>query len=203
MKKRLIGFIGLVFTFGVAASAQPLLPKNQTSLHRFAVNNVDSSKSHQNTNLVVDRSTVIARSANPTLSAAGEQSTVHLEVSLSRRQVTVYDGETQVKTYPIAIGRAGHETPTGTFEIKQMRQNPAWIHPVTDRRLEGGIPENPLGTRWIGFWTDGRNWIGFHGTNSPASIGQAASHGCLRMHNKDVEELFEQVAIGTLVTVVE
>ncbi len=125
-----------------------------------------------------------------------------LEISLSRRKVTLYRENTAIKSYPVAIGRAGWETPTGNFQVKQMLQNPKWINPLTDEAIPGGDPENPLGRYWIGFWTNGKNWIGLHGTPTPGSVGRAASHGCVRMYNKDIEELFPQVSVGTPVTVV-
>jgi lipoprotein-anchoring transpeptidase ErfK/SrfK len=127
---------------------------------------------------------------------------IRLEISLSRRQVTLYYENTPFKSYPIAIGRKGWETPTGNFQVMQMLENPRWINPLTNEAIPGGDPENPLGHYWIGFWTDGKDWIGFHGTPNPESVGKAASHGCIRMHNKDVEELFHQVSPGTPVTVV-
>ncbi len=124
-----------------------------------------------------------------------------LEINLSRRQVTVYMGTTPVKSYPIAVGRRGWETPTGNFRVAQMLKNPTWIHPFTRQPIKGGHPQNPLGKYWIGFWTDGKNWIGFHGTPNPETVGKAASHGCVRMYNKDIEELFSYVSLGTIVTV--
>ena len=127
---------------------------------------------------------------------------IRLKISLSRRQVTLYRENTPIKSYPIAVGRKGWETPTGNFEVTQMIQNPKWINPITGKAIPGGDPENPLGRYWIGFWTNGRDWIGFHGTPNPESVGRPASHGCIRMYNKDVEELFSQVSVGTPVTVV-
>jgi len=125
-----------------------------------------------------------------------------LEISLSRRKVTLYRENTPIKSYPVAVGRAGWETPKGNFQVMQMLQNPKWINPLTDEAIPGGDPENPLGRYWIGFWTNGKNWIGLHGTPTPSSVGRAASHGCVRMYNKDIEELFAQVSVGTPVTVV-
>ncbi|MBW4648473.1 MAG: L,D-transpeptidase [Kastovskya adunca ATA6-11-RM4] len=130
-----------------------------------------------------------------------KQST-RLELSLSRRQVTLYQGTTPIKSYPVAVGRPGWETPTGNFQVRQMLRNPTWIHPWTDKAIPGGDPKNPLGRYWIGFWTDGNNWIGFHGTPNPETVGTAASHGCVRMYNKDIEELFNQVDMETVVTVI-
>lgn len=126
---------------------------------------------------------------------------VHLEIHLSRYEVVLYKGKTEAKRYPIAIGRQGWETPMGTFQIMDMRYNPIWINPFTDEAIPGGSPANPLGHYWIGFWTNGKNWIGFHGTPNPETVGRSASHGCVRMHNEDVEELFHQVSLGTPVIV--
>jgi lipoprotein-anchoring transpeptidase ErfK/SrfK len=148
----------------------------------------------------LDRPT--ASIGNPSTPRSLNTQETSLEISLSRREVTLYHGSSAVKRYPIGIGRAGWETPLGTFEVQQMREDPVWIHPFTDERIPSGDDRNPLGTRWIGFWTDGRLWVGFHGTSDPSSVGTAASHGCIRMHNADVEELFAQVEIGTPVTVV-
>ena len=125
-----------------------------------------------------------------------------LEISVGRRQVTLYRENIPIKSYPVAVGRSGWETPTGNFQVMQMLQNPKWINPLTDEAIPGGDPENPLGRYWIGFWTNGKNWIGLHGTPTPGSVGRAASHGCVRMYNKDIEELFAQVSVGTPVTVV-
>jgi lipoprotein-anchoring transpeptidase ErfK/SrfK len=134
-------------------------------------------------------------------STASAYAGTHLVIRLSRRQVSLYEGSLKVKTYPIAIGRAGWETPTGQFQVMDMRHNPTWINPQTDQVIPGGTPGNPLGSYWIGFWTDGRDWIGFHGTPDSNSVGTATSHGCLRMYNRDVEELFHQVSNGTPVIV--
>jgi lipoprotein-anchoring transpeptidase ErfK/SrfK len=124
-----------------------------------------------------------------------------LEISLRQRQVSLYQANVRVRTYPIAVGKAGWETPTGTFKVLHTLENPTWINPITDRKILGGDPKNPLGAYWIAFWTDGRNWVGFHGTPDAKSVGQAASHGCLRMRNEDIQELFYQVSLGMPVIV--
>lgn len=139
---------------------------------------------------------------NPNVSPLSNPQLTRLEISLSRRQVTLYQENKAIKSYPVAVGRRGWETPRGNFQIIQMLQNPTWIHPLTGETVPGGSPKNPLGRYWIGFWTDGRDWIGFHGTPNPNSVGKAASHGCIRMYNQDIEELFRQVSVGTQVMVV-
>lgn len=124
-----------------------------------------------------------------------------LVIKLSDRRVYLYRSEQLQASYPIAVGKAGWETPKGNFKVIQMQRNPAWQHPWNGTIIPSG-PNNPLGARWIGFWTDGKNFIGFHGTPNENLIGQAVSHGCIRMRNKDVLALYAQVNVGTPVTVV-
>lgn len=124
-----------------------------------------------------------------------------MELSLSRRQVTLLRLGKPFKTYPVAVGRPGWETPKGQYKVRTMIKNPAWINPFTGEIIPGGDPDNPLGNRWIGFWTDGRNEIEFHGTPSRGSIGQAASHGCVRMYEEHIEEIFKLIPLETPVIV--
>ncbi|MGB3189947.1 MAG: L,D-transpeptidase [Limnoraphis sp.] len=125
---------------------------------------------------------------------------LQLIIRLSDRRVYVYRQDQLLTSYPIAVGRDGWETPTGQYQVIQKIQEPAWEHPFTGEIIPPG-PDNPLGMRWIGFWTDGTNYIGFHGTPNEDTVGQAASHGCIRMLNQDVQLLFEKVTIGTPVIV--
>lgn len=123
-----------------------------------------------------------------------------LVLRLSDRRVDYYQGETLMVSYPVAVGRAGWETPTGKFQVQQLVVNPVWQHPFTGAIVPPG-PENPLGARWIGFWSDGENFIGFHGTPDERLIGQAVSHGCVRMRDRDIIALFDLVSVGTAVMV--
>jgi lipoprotein-anchoring transpeptidase ErfK/SrfK len=125
-----------------------------------------------------------------------------LVVDLSDRRSYVYRSERLIASYPVAIGKEGWQTPRGSFKVLQMRKNPIWRHPLTGEIVRSGA-KNPLGSRWIGFWSDGRSQIGFHGTNDEQLVGQAVSHGCLRMENQDVEKIYSQVAVGTPVIVRE
>jgi lipoprotein-anchoring transpeptidase ErfK/SrfK len=120
-------------------------------------------------------------------------------VKLNPRQVRLYRYGELIQTYPAAIGMDDWQTPTGEFVVEDMRRHPVWQHPITKEDITG--PENPLGSRWIGFWQDERHHIGLHGTNQEGLIGQAVSHGCVRMREADIQALFEQVSIGTPVTV--
>ncbi len=123
-----------------------------------------------------------------------------LIIKLSDRRVYIYQSDRFVTSYPIAIGKPGWETPLGHFQVMQMLKYPSWQHPWQGTIIPPG-KDNPLGDRWIAFWSDGKNFIGFHGTPNENSVGTPASHGCIRMKNNDVRDLFDQVSVGTPVVV--
>lgn len=125
---------------------------------------------------------------------------VRLEVSLSRRRVFVYRDGVLVTDYPIAIGKKGWETPIGKWKIYSKIENPGWTSFLSGRKVAPG-KNNPMGSRWIGYYKDSRGEIGFHGTTNTKSVGLPVSHGCNRMLEKDVRQLFPQVKIGDEVRV--
>ena len=135
-----------------------------------------------------------------TTTATATKPDARLVLDLGDRQVYVYRDQKLVVNYPVAIGQAGWETPSGSFHVLEMQRDPKWQHPITGEIVPAG-PENPLGKRWIGFLYEGRTHIGFHGTNQEDLIGQAVSHGCVRMRNRDVIALYEQISLGTPVEV--
>ncbi len=142
-------------------------------------------------------------STSPTPAAVPQapvEEPIRLVVLRGKRQVTVYRGKTVVAKYPLAVGKKGWETPIGEFKVLTKEKNPIFKSFKTGAIIEPG-PDNPLGVRWIGIWTDGKTQLGFHGTDQPELIGKAVSHGCLRMHNKDVTALYEYVQMGTVVVV--
>lgn len=128
------------------------------------------------------------------------ENNLRVVIKLNQRRVYLYQNQQLKTSYPIAVGREGWETPVGEYQVIEMISQPAWEHPFTGEIIPPG-PDNPLGERWIGFWTDGKNYIGFHGTPNTETVGQAASHGCIRMFNQDVLALFQKVKIGTPVIV--
>ncbi len=132
--------------------------------------------------------------------AEPQSTAMRLVLRLSDRRVYLYRGDDVEVSYPVAVGKAGWETPVGSYEVMAMIEDPSWENPFTGAVIPAG-PDNPLGDRWIGFWTDGSNFIGFHGTPNEGSVGRAASHGCVRMYNRDINELFTVVAMGTPVIV--
>ncbi len=125
---------------------------------------------------------------------------VYLIVKRSQHRVYVYQGKQVIASYPVAVGKIGWETPLGNFRVFNMEENPIFKNFRTGKIIPPGS-ENPLGVRWIGFWTDGKTQRGFHGTDEDELIGQSVSHSCIRMHNKDVIALYNQVKIGTIVIV--
>src|SRR3954453_13752976 len=110
-------------------------------------------------------------------------------VSIPDRKLAVLEDDRVVKIYQTAVGAAVSPSPEGSFTIVNHIIDPTWY---TKGRVVGPGKANPLGTRWLGLSTKG---YGIHGTNVPSSIGRNASHGCIRMRNHDVEELFEIVAV--------
>jgi lipoprotein-anchoring transpeptidase ErfK/SrfK len=114
-------------------------------------------------------------------------------------KLTFYKDLKPVKTYGIAVGQVGLETPAGLYHVQNKAINPAWHVPNSDWAgklagtiIPGGTPQNPLKARWMGIF-DG---AGIHGTDATGSIGSAASHGCIRMLIPDVIELYDQVDVG-------
>jgi L,D-transpeptidase ErfK/SrfK len=128
------------------------------------------------------------------------QPNVRLVLKLSDRRVSVFEDDKVKASYPVAVGKSGWETPKGKFQVSRLERNPSWQSPWTNKISPPG-DNNPIGSRWIGFWSNGKDEIGFHGTPNEGSIGQAASHGCVRMLNRDVKALFELVKLGTQVEV--
>ncbi|MBU9724085.1 MULTISPECIES: L,D-transpeptidase [Bacillaceae] len=105
------------------------------------------------------------------------------------------------QVFDVATGKINSLTPEGEYNIVVKAVEPYY----RKKDIEGGSPDNPLGSRWIGFDaedTDGRIY-GVHGTNNPSSVGEYVTSGCVRMKNEDVEILFEEVPLGTKILVTE
>lgn len=134
------------------------------------------------------------------LPLAPKPKATHVVLRLGEKRVYVYGGETVLDSYPVAIGAPATPTPVGEYQIFQMIVDPVWQSPWTGEIHEPG-PHSALGLRWIGFLTLDNGIIGFHGTPTVSSIGQAASNGCVRMRNEDVVALFDQVQMGMTVVV--
>ena len=111
-------------------------------------------------------------------------------VSIPDRKLALLDSGKVVKIYQTAVGAPKSPSPTGSFKVIRLAVDPVWS---AHGKAVGPGKSNPVGTRWIGLSIKG---YGIHGTNVPSSIGKNASHGCIRMRNRDVEELYTMVAVG-------
>jgi len=131
--------------------------------------------------------------------AAEEKSDQFIIINKAINQLAFYDGGKLVKTFHVSTGKQQTYTPEGTFQIVNKIKN----RPYYTRNIPGGDPRNPLGDRWLGL--DARGTRGdtyaIHGNSNPSTIGKYVSLGCVRMHNKDVRWLFDQVKVGTTVVI--
>jgi lipoprotein-anchoring transpeptidase ErfK/SrfK len=121
-----------------------------------------------------------------------------LVVDISERRLYVMSGDDVVRTFPVAVGEEGYDTPSGSFTIRRMIWNPSWTPPASawarDKKYEApGSPGNPMG-RVKMFFREPDYYI--HGTGLASSLGNARSHGCLRMRNIDAVELARIVMIN-------
>jgi len=116
-------------------------------------------------------------------------------ISIPDRRLALLEDGKLVKSYPIAVGARVSPSPDGEFSVINHAVRPTYRH--GGKEILPG-KDNPLGTRWIGLSLKG---YGIHGTNVPSSIGKAASHGCFRMGQADVEDLYSRVQVGDTVTV--
>lgn len=157
-----------------------------------------------------------ATTATPPLSPPSAPEALELRLDRRRRLLLLLAHGRLLRRFPVAVGRPGWETPVGHFAVLEKQIEPVWEHPFSGVRIGPGAA-NPLGSRWIGFHRDCRGprdrdrrhplmppgcvVTGFHGTPWRAGIGRAVSHGCVRLYEEHVRELFDLVPIGTPVTV--
>ena len=120
-------------------------------------------------------------------------------VNTKKNTLNYYVNYTLVKKFRCATGKASTPTPQRKTTIVNKIKN----RPYYKTGIPGGDPRNPLGKRWMGLNIDGTqgSTYGIHGNNNEKSIGKNVSHGCIRMHNSEVEWLFDQVPLGTVVLI--
>jgi lipoprotein-anchoring transpeptidase ErfK/SrfK len=188
---------------------------------KFAVDGPSTTPSHEG--LALDASAlhrkIKAALVDPTAKRRFSAATHHVKPKVSTEQIvaqnattlvvnrgafklTVFKDLKPVKTYSVAIGAVGRDTPAGLYHIQNKAVNPAWTKPnsdwvAPDERgdvIPGGSADNPLKARWLGIF----NGAGIHGIDPSeyGSIGHAASHGCVRMRIPDVEDLYPRVPVG-------
>jgi lipoprotein-anchoring transpeptidase ErfK/SrfK len=139
----------------------------------------------------------LAAQSRPATTAGIEESSAvparQIVISIPDRKLALVENGRVVKVYPVAVGRSVTPSPTGILFIANRLKNPTYYRPGAV------IPpgkKDPVGTRWMGLSKRG---YGIHGTDEPWSIGHAASHGCIRMRNRDAEDLFNRVRVGDVV----
>lgn len=122
--------------------------------------------------------------------AAPAAAQMRLDLNIPENRLRVLDGDSVVRTYRVSVGTPGHDTPDGSFTVERAEWNPSW-RPPTNREWARGKefmppgPNNPMGRVKLFFMP----LYYIHGTPDSASIGTPASHGCVRMRNRDVVEL--------------
>jgi lipoprotein-anchoring transpeptidase ErfK/SrfK len=133
----------------------------------------------------------------------GAQYPSYIVVNRDAYELKLFRNLQLAKTFTIAVGQQGLETPAGLYDIQDKQVDPTWHVPeepwagdLAGQTIPPG-PDNPLKARWMGF----NGGAGIHGTVDEASLGSAASHGCIRMSVPDVEELYDEVSVGTPVYV--
>jgi lipoprotein-anchoring transpeptidase ErfK/SrfK len=135
-----------------------------------------------------------------TLRELADRHPYYITVSRGGFQLRFYKRLRHVKTYKIAVGQVGFDTPAGLYHIQNKAIDAAWSVPnkpwagsLAGKVIPGGSPQNPLKARWMGIF-DG---AGIHGTDAVGSLGNAASHGCIRMSIPDVKQLYSEVPVQT------
>nr|MDA3799255.1 L,D-transpeptidase family protein [Kiritimatiellia bacterium] len=131
--------------------------------------------------------------------------TFEIKVNKNSRELYLFVNGEFFKKYTITIGKFD-KTPSGSFKIYDKQKFPVWWHP-DGRQIPYGDPENILGTRWMAIKATGEtlnvSGYGIHGSADGSEMGKAESAGCIRMKNKDVEELYMIVPNGVEVTILE
>ncbi len=141
-----------------------------------------------------------ATEAEVTRDELAEKYPVVLVADRSSFKLRLYRDLKLEKEYTVAVGQVGFDTPAGLYKIENKGVNVPWSVPNSDWAgdlagtvVPGGAPENPLKARWLGIYAG----AGIHGTDDTASLGSAASHGCIRMSIPDVIELYDKVEVQT------
>lgn len=150
--------------------------------------------------IVVD---LAGNQSKPTLSVVNSNQPLSngqlIIINTKINKLSYYNKGKLVKTFSVATGKPSTPTPTGKFNILNRIVNRPWYK----ENIPGGSPKNPLGKRWMGLSVGASpgNSYGIHGNNNENSIGKSVSSGCIRMHNSEIQWLFEQIKVGTTVII--
>ena len=136
---------------------------------------------------------------------SGEYSPGTIVIKTNERRLYLILDDGHAMRYPVGVGKSGKQW-AGTTRIDGKYRNPAWSPPKEVKHdkpympdvIPGGSPKNPMG---VAAMTLAGGEYAIHGTNTPGSVGGFVSHGCIRMYNADIMDLFNRVGLGTTVVV--
>lgn len=154
------------------------------------------SRDHQMKRLAAITGALLIAAAEGLAQDRGARLSRRIVVSIPDRKLAVLEGDRVLRVFPTAVGAPASPSPAGSYTIVARIPDPTWYG---KGKIVPPGKSNPLGTRWLGLSIKG---YGIHGTNNPSSIGHNASHGCIRMRNHDVEQLFNMVEEGDAVELV-
>lgn len=156
------------------------------------------AKKHGTTSALIRRMNSLSKDViYPGMKLKAVTGKFYARVDKSKNTLRLFLDDVPIKTYSVATGK-DNSTPAGEFTIKDKLVDPTWYK--SGAIIEPGSPDNHLGTRWLGFDMPG---YGIHGTTEPQLIGKQVSHGCVRMRNEDVEELYDILPQGTKVAITD
>ncbi|MCR5757565.1 MAG: L,D-transpeptidase [Selenomonas sp.] len=169
---------GLAAQTGTSAAAAPVAAENTVTKSQPAA------------------AAVVEKKEEPAAEPEKKSQEMRISINLAARSLALFQGTEKIRLYPIGPGTAYTPTPVGYYKIRSKDVNPSWTNPSNGETIPSG-PSCPLGYRWMQIQGN----YGIHGTNRPESVGHYVSNGCIRMHEKDVEALFDLVKIGTPVEI--
>ncbi len=183
--------MGLLFSPVITPNDQVHVVKSGDTLSQIA------KQYHTTVELIRRANRLSGDLIRPGMELKVSAATFNLLIDKSRHVLFLKSGEEFVKTYQISTGEHG-STPVGEFAIINKLEDPVWYK--AGAIVPPQSSDNILGTRWMGLSKQG---YGIHGTTMPEDIGKQITAGCVRMHNKDVEELYAVLPTGTAVTIVD
>jgi lipoprotein-anchoring transpeptidase ErfK/SrfK len=184
-------------SFASANATEATMPQINWMAQIRKANRENETRAIRLAGLILLGAAGLAAQPRPATAARIDESSVvparQIVISIPDRKLALVENGRVVKIYQVAVGRRVTPSPTGTLFIANRVKNPTYYRPGVV------IPpgkNDPVGTRWMGLSKRG---YGIHGTDEPWSIGRAASHGCIRMRNRDAEDLFVRVGVGDVV----
>lgn len=150
-----------------------------------------------NTSASAIAATVQEGASQPTSPLANTKQEKKIMINLASRILTLYQGDTKIRMYNVGVGKPSTPSPVGTYSVQEKEVNPTWYNPDDLAHPVPSGPDNPLGYRWLGF----NGSYGIHGTNVPSSVGHYVSHGCIRLREADIEDLYTHTPLHTPVVV--